>query len=149
MQLLRLKKVCRAKFWSHGRHQGVLVWHGMEVDALVISKLASLSISPFFCVDVSRLWMSLIRVRCPCSVGCGLTTACTPVQNNALLYLFQTNIAFGGKRGIFTFLNLMSWFLFCAKTDLPKALRSFKSLWPIFAKYGANHCFSVGIVDSF
>lgn len=85
---------------------------GMEVDVLVISNLTSLRISPFFCVDISRLWMSLMSVHCPSSVGCTLTIACTPVKNNAPLCLFQTNIAFGGKRGIFTFLSSVSWDFF-------------------------------------
>ena len=78
------------------------------MDVFVISNLTSLRISPFFCVDISRLWISLISVCCPSSAGCSRSMAFTPVKNNTPRSLFQTDKTFSEKRGIFTFLKLMS-----------------------------------------
>lgn len=130
--------MCRAEFsnqlssgcFSDTGHRGGCSW--------LLSNPTSSRVSPGFWVEISKLWMSLIVVHCPSSVGCSLAIPCTPVKNNSPLCLLQTSIAFGGQRDIFTFLKLMSSFLLLTKTHLPKVLWSFKSLWPVFEKYGAN-----------
>lgn len=139
MPFLMLKKrTCIFKFSNQLSSGSFSVrGHGSRCSWL-LSNLTSSRISPGFWVDISKLWMSLIVVHCPSSVGCSLAIPCTPVKNNSPLCLLQTSIAFGGQRDFFTFLKIMSSFLLHTKTHLPKILWSFKSLWPVFEKYGAN-----------